>query len=596
MSRIPDEVIEQVRDSADLIEIVGESVNLKRTGTDYRGPCPFHGGAHRNFAVIPKKGIYYCFVCHEGGDAFTFLMKRFGMDYPTAVREVARRVGISVPEQADRTGPDPREPLFSAVSAAQDYFAKALRESDDGRAAREYLAGRAWDLETVIPLGLGYAPRGGQFLEAMRALGIGEDVLVGAGLAIRRDEGGIYPRFRGRLMFPIHDLRGRVVAFGGRIIGKGEPKYLNSPESDIFHKGRQLYNLHVAKLAVRKADAVVVVEGYFDVLRLVQVGVEHVVAPLGTSLTDEQAAILKRFTTHAILLYDSDAAGLRATFRAADELLRHEFDVRVATLPPGEDPDTLAERGGPEAVATVLDDAVDVLERKIQMLQRKGWLEDVAGRRRAVDRLLPTIRAAASQITKELYLGRVAEVTGIAKEVLAREAAAVPRWGGGPGSPPRNRSARPSGRYGERAERDLLQVILSNQVLLGRAREQVPPGWIEGPEYREVFEALTAPEGDRYMGALPEHLSPPARQAWIRLKDTDEVDLADGDLTFAKAVEFLEARPQFRELERMPRLDGDELNLRRVELERDLQRRYPAEWDRWYKKRKYASGTSSSPA
>ncbi len=196
MSRIPDDVIEQVRDSADLLEIIGESVELKRTGTDYRGPCPFHGGTHRNFAVIPKKGIFYCYVCHEGGDAFSYLMKRFGMDYPTAVREVARRVGITIPEQAEQAGPDPREPLFSAVAVVQDWFATQLRELPEAKTARGYLQERHWDLQEAIPLGLGYAPRGPALQVAMRELGLDEDVLVEAGVVVRRDDGGSYPRFR----------------------------------------------------------------------------------------------------------------------------------------------------------------------------------------------------------------------------------------------------------------------------------------------------------------------------------------------------------------------------------------------------------------
>lgn len=284
MTLIPDELIEQVRDAADLVGVIGEHVELKRTGSDFRGPCPFHGGTHRNLAVIPKKGMFYCFVCHEAGDVFTFLMKRLGMDYPTAVREVARRVGITIPERGP-TGPDPREPLYSGVAAAADWFARQLRESPEAAPAREHLAGRDLSLETVLPLGLGYAPRGAAFQEAMRTLGIAEPVLLETGLLVRRDDGSLFPRFRGRLLFPIHDLRARVVAFGGRVIGEGEPKYLNSPDTPIFHKGKLLYNLHTAKHAIRKAERALVVEGYFDVLRLVLAGVEEVVAPLGTALT-----------------------------------------------------------------------------------------------------------------------------------------------------------------------------------------------------------------------------------------------------------------------------------------------------------------------
>src|SRR6266508_3228087 len=420
---IPDEIIEQVREAADLVGIIGEHVELKRTGSDYRGPCPFHGGTHRNFAVIPKKGMFYCFVCHEAGDVFTFFMKKLGMDYPTAVREVARRVGITIPERGPAGGgPDPREPLYGAVAAAADWFARQLRESPEAQLARDYLTTRHLDLETVQPLGLGYAHRSKAFLDAMKGLGVRDEVLLEAGLLARREDGTLAPRFRGRLLFPIHDVRARVVGFGGRILGEGEPKYLNSPDTPIFHKGKLLYNLHVAKHAMRKAERAILVEGYFDVLRVSLAGTEEVVAPLGTGLTPDQARLLKRHAPHVILLYDSDDAGLRATFRAGDELLRHKLRVSVATLPEGEDPDTLVQEKGLPALEQVLKDAVDVLERKIQILERKGFFGTLPGRRRALDRLLPTIRAAADPITRDLYLSRVAEVAGVRKDVLEREA------------------------------------------------------------------------------------------------------------------------------------------------------------------------------
>ena len=283
------------------------------------GSCPFHGGTNRNFAVIPKKGRYYCFVCHESGDVFSWYMKRLGLSYPDAVREAARRVGITIAERSERAGPDPHEQLFSAVDAAHDWFKRQLLERPEARIAREYLERRKIPLDTAAMLGLGFAPQGKVFLEAMAALGIQPPVLIQAGLAAQREDGVVTARFRGRLLFPIHDIRGRIVGFGGRLLAEGEPKYLNSPETEIFHKGKQLYNLHQAKGPIRKEESVILVEGYFDVLRLVLAGVEHVVAPLGTALTPDQGALLRRYTRTATLLYDSDRAGLQATFRAGDE-------------------------------------------------------------------------------------------------------------------------------------------------------------------------------------------------------------------------------------------------------------------------------------
>ena len=555
---IPDELIEQIRDTADLVEIVGEAVQLKRTGTDWRGPCPFHGGTHRNFAVVPKKGLYYCYVCHAAGDVYTFLMKRHGMDYPTAVREVARRVGIAIPESRGAAPVDThRESLFGAVAVAQEWFAARLRESPDAEVARSYLDQREVPLPLAAEWGLGYAPEDRSFPAAMKQLGLGEDLLLEVGLLVKRDDGTVVPRFRGRLLFPICDLRGRPVAFGGRILRQGEPKYLNSPESAIFHKGTNLYNLHQAKNPIRKEGAAILVEGYFDVLRPSHAGIEHVVAPLGTALTPDQAVLLKRFAPLVVLLYDSDSAGLRATFRAGDECLRHGLRVRVATMPDGEDPDTLVRKGGAAALQKILDDAVDVLERKIQLLERKGWFEGVERRREALDRLLPTVRAASDPIAKELYLGRVAEKLGITKAVLEQELQAKPRAAPLQPAPPREgsrtvdaRTARPERRRtGARAEAQLLVLMLRDRAWLVRARTELPPERFEVPALREIYQALLALPAAAPITDVVALLSPRGQNAWQQLQDRAAAqDGVDADELYAAATTRLEERDALRAL------------------------------------------------
>jgi len=569
VSMIPDELVEQVRDGADLVGIIGETVQLKRTGSDYRGPCPFHGGTHRNFAVIPKKGRYYCFVCHESGDVFSWFMKRVGMDYPTAVREVARRLGIVIPERAERSGPDPLEPLFGAVAVAQDWFTRQLAESAEAAGAREYLASREVPLETAALHGLGFAPPGKAFLAAMGELGLETKVLVEAGLAAVRDDGAVVARFRARLMFPIHDLRGRVAGFGGRLLGPGEPKYLNSPESAIFHKGRQLYNLHQAKGAIRREELVILVEGYFDVLRLVLAGIEHVVAPLGTALTPDQATLLRRFTATALLLYDSDQAGLRATFRAGDELLRHSVRVKVATMPDGEDPDTLVRRGGAAALAPILQDSVDLLERKLHLLERRGWFEGVDHQREALDRLLPTIRAAADPIMRDLYLNEVSRRTGVSRETLLHQLAARPEPTAAPaarpvsGRPPEPPARPRRARRVDAAERDLLRVLIKDRGWLDRAAGEVPPEWFETAELREVYEAMRRSPETAGSALFLEQLSPGARRAYAWLDSIEpKYGAPDPDRTYVDACRTLEVRPLRRQ--------RDALNRRLRERERAM--------------------------
>jgi DNA primase len=606
VSRIPDEVIEQVRDAADIVGIIGESVELKRTGTDYRGPCPFHGGTHRNFAVIPKKGMYHCFVCHEAGDVFKYLMKRYGMDYPTAVRQIAGKVGIVIPEASERSGPDPREPLYSALATAHDWFQRQLREAPEAEHARKYLLGRDIPLETAGELGLGWAPAGSAFFEEMKKLGMAPQVLREAGLIVERDDGRIGPRFHKRLIIPIHDLRGRVVAFGGRIIGEGEPKYLNSPETPVFHKGQQLYNLHAAKNQIRKEEVAIVVEGYFDTLRLVLGGIEHVVAPLGTSLTAEQAQLLTRFTKQVVICYDNDAPGLKAAFRAADECLRAGLRTRVATLPDGLDPDDLMKSQGADAVKQVLADAMDVLERKVDLLEKKGWFSGVEQRREALDRLLPTIRATKDPIQRELYLSIVAERAKVSVTVLAEELErgasrySGPSSSGGPGAPqpPQHRPApeaqqqrqAPAPAHRSPEEWEFLRVLIADPEWAERARQDgVTPAWFERADHREIFEALLAGRAT----SLPEGLDTGTEMVWSELKEgaakVNREKLGDSYEAFR---EVLEARPHFREfeklmgaIERAPAAAKDALILERESRRTTLSTKYSAAWKRWFTKR-----------
>jgi DNA primase len=555
MARIPDELIEQVRDTADLLEVVQEQVQLKRTGSDWRGPCPFHQGTGRNFAVFPKTNSYYCFVCHAAGDVFTWYRERFGLDYPSAVREVARRYGVQIPEATERSRPDPREPLFQACDAAQGWFAAQLRESDAAEPARRYLLQREFSLDAAATLGLGYAPRGGEFAAATRQLGIDERVLVEAGLLVRHDDGTARPRFRDRLLFPIHDLRGRVVGFGGRALGSAEPKYLNSPETPLFHKGEQLYHLHLAKNAIRKAEHAILVEGYFDVQRLALAGVEQVVAPLGTGLTAAQAQLIKRFTNEVILLYDSDGPGLKATFRAGDVLLGHGMRVRVATLPTGEDPDSLVQHGGAAAAERVLGDAVDLLERKLQLLDAKGWFGDVHRAREALDRLLPTVRAASDPVTRELYVSRVAERLGIPRATVATEAAqerVPPRPIAAIARPAREVPLRPMRirQSGAEIERKLLRLLVLDRNWLARARDEIDPSFFAVPEFRRVFEALVALPPDAPGSDVVGTLDDQARDAWARLAEEGlPGEGFDRDREYADNVAALDEMRQFARIE-----------------------------------------------
>jgi DNA primase len=550
---IPDEVVEQVQAAADIVAIIGEHVRLKRVGSVFRGPCPFHQGTNPNFSVVPKGG-YHCFVCHEKGSVFTFVQKRLGMTFVEAVKYVGAKSGIEVREvERRREGPDPREPMWELNATAAAWFTAALWEGSGGKAARDYLARRNVSRATADKFALGYAPPEiGLMRGYLNGLGHTDERLLEAGLVARREESEEpRPRFRDRLMFPITDAAGHVVGFGGRLLGPGEPKYLNSPESAVFSKGRLLYNYHQARHAIRRAERVVLVEGYFDVVRLVDAGLEEVVAPMGTALADAQADLLARSAPTAFLLYDSDAPGQRASFRAADVLLARGMAVRMVTLPEGDDPDTFVAKRGRAALEALFEQALDVFDRKVQILERGGWFADLQRKRRALDRLLPTIRATSDPITRDLYVARAAEAAGVEKVVIARELELTPRWAGAraaarsdgrgaggtrggaapAGGAGRGRSAAgaaasasppdepslddaPAGLVGadpeSSAERELLRVMLVQPDLAEQVVEEVarietdggeqpdvddvaqPVGAFRDPVYAEIFRVLAA--------------------------------------------------------------------------------------------------------
>ena len=502
---IPDETVERVRENADIVSVIGEYVKLKRSGNSYRGPCPFHHGTHNNFSVNPRGG-YSCFVCGEKGDVFTFIQKHLGLDFVGAVKLVGEKSGVEVKEVASRRGAegDPREPFWEVNAAASEFFQTQLRDSPEGKVARDYLASRGITLDQAARVGIGFAPRGAELRKHLNTLGFGDGRLVASGLLIEReDKPEPIVRFRNRLMFPIADAAGHPVGFGGRIMGEGEPKYLNSAESEIFSKRNLLYGLNWAKNAIRKADRIFIVEGYFDALRLMLAGIEEVVAPMGTALTDTQAALVRKYTRTAYLLYDSDQAGLKATFRSGDMLLAAGVNARVVTLPEGEDPDTFTAKHGLAGIERAIAESIDVFDRKIQLLERAGFFADVRRKREALDKLLPTIRVTQDRLLKDLYIARTAEVAGVSREMLERELAEEPKTSPRPAEkeerPVRPRPAmhtrsgeRRTDRLskGARAERELVRMLLHQRQYVEGVGEQIGSDAFVNPIFQRIFSEL----------------------------------------------------------------------------------------------------------
>lgn len=537
---IPDDMVEEVRAAADIVDVIGEFVQLKKAGREYKANCPFHEERTPSFYVVPAKGFYKCFGCGKSGDVFSFVMERQGLDFVEAVKHVAGRAGVQVREvKRSQEEEDPNRPLYEINGFARDWFRRQLEDATVGAAAREYLEGRGISADVCERYGLGFAPDEWRALrDAAAKHGLEEELMLEVGLLGSSERSREpYDRFRGRIMFTIESRSGRVIAFGGRILDgdtKDAPKYLNSPETPIYHKGSNLYGLSWARHSIRREESALVVEGYMDVVSLAAHGFENVVAPLGTALTPEQAKLLSRYTKRVLLLFDSDAAGLRATFKAGDTLLEVGLHPAVVTLPPGEDPDTLVRSEGREGLEQYLDQAVDVLDRKLQILDEKDYFSSIERTRSAVDRLLPTIRAASDPALRDIYVAKVADRTGVRRETLEAEmkraaSGSAPTRVATPPSVPRIAAHRVP-KLG--AERILLLLMTKNPDFVERAGEHVGAGDFVDVAYRTIFQALL---DDPELRAPPVSMDPVAAR---RLQEilSDPEELAHAGRVFEESV------------------------------------------------------------
>jgi DNA primase len=491
MALIPEHVLQEIRERVDMVELVGESVQLKRTGKNFVGLCPFHREKTPSFNVSPERQIFKCFGCGVGGDALVFLMSRDNLEFPEAARRLATRAGIELP-QAGGEARARWQPLYEANAFATEFYERALRDSAEAAPARAYLDAREVGAGPRETFRLGWAPAGWDgLLTAARAVGLEESALVEAGLVSRSERTqGLYDRFRSRVVFPILDPGGRVVGFSGRLIAESDaPKYLNSPESPVFKKGALLFGLALSKNSIRQAQEAVVVEGNFDLLSLYDRGLTHAVAPLGTSLTPEQALLLKRYASRAVLLYDSDEAGLKAAFRSGDELLARGFAVRVAFLPAGADPDTFVRREGATALRALLRDSPDLIAAKLRVLRERLDLSQVEAQRRAIDLLLRSIRRIPDPITRELQVAHVAGELGLDRRLLAAESRPARRPGPA-GAPPATPAQRLSPGRLPPAEKYLLLVLLKRPEYLPRVRPHLVPEDLTAPASRRIYELL----------------------------------------------------------------------------------------------------------
>ncbi|MDO8432713.1 MAG: DNA primase [Candidatus Binatus sp.] len=470
MGRFGDDKIEEVRTRADIVEIVGAHVRLRRAGRNFVGLCPFHNEKTPSFSVNAERGFFHCFGCGAGGSVFNFIMRVEGLNFPEAVRSFAKKYGVALPER-DEAGPKSgeRETMRQANQVAADFYAHVLWNTTHGALARDYLKSRGIASETARAFMIGFAPgRPAELAKALEKRGL-RDAGLKTGL-LKRDASDVYDMFRARVMFPIRDAQGQTIAFGGRVLDARMPKYINSPESPLYSKTRTLYGLCEARQAISSSaststsvgkDRAILVEGYFDVIALWQAGFKEAVAGCGTALTVEQLRVLSRYTKNVIACFDGDTAGRKASMRALEIFLQAGLLGRGIFIPPGYDPDTFVRERGAEAFAELADNAGLLIDYFLseQAEEARGSID---ARARAAARIAETLKLVHDPFQFDLLARKAADLVGIGEEVLRKQSRETVSRAGRPRSAqmPAERIAASSGDAGAKAEIGLVALAL----------------------------------------------------------------------------------------------------------------------------------------
>lgn len=495
-------------------DVVSQYVSMTRRGSNLFGLCPFHGEKTASFSVAPDKGIFYCFGCHKGGGVINFVMEIENLSYPDAVRFLAKRAGMEVPEDEQYHSRYRQQERLWALSAEAARFFHAQLYQPAGAQALAYARGRGLSQKILTNFGMGYAPdRWTALLEAMEAKGYTQQELLDAGLALRHAEKGtVYDRFRNRLMFPIIDVRGHVIGFGGRVMDNSTPKYLNSPDTLIFNKRKNLFSMNLAKRS--KAGRIILVEGYMDAIALHQYGFDSAVASLGTALTQDQVALLARYTDQVVLIYDGDEAGQNATRRALPMLERSGLQIRVLAIQGAKDPDEYLQKFGADRFKLLLDGAENQMEYQIAALARKYDITQDSQKVEFLQAAADLLAEVGSGVEREVYGGRIAQAAGVSYDTLKLEIDKAARRAGRRAKKkqeridlapaerlrPKDRSIRYDNVRSAVAEEGLLGQVLREPALL--AQVDLSPEEFSCPLLGRCFAALR----DRYRQGLQVNL------------------------------------------------------------------------------------------
>ena len=489
---------EKVKQQADIVRVIGEYVRLKKTGQNFSGLCPFHNEKTPSFSVHPVRQIYHCFGCGAGGDVFKFIMEMDKSPFPEAVRTVAEKCGIPVPRPRERSPEERQEnqqraALVEMHRMAAEFFQRQIRDTQEGKIAASYLEDRGLDRDSITRFGIGWAPSSGDALLRQLKQKYPEKLLEGSGLVSRNESGRFYDRFRGRIMFPISNETGKVIAFGGRAMGDAMPKYMNSPETPIYTKSNVLYHLDRAKEELRKSDFAILVEGYMDAIAVARAGFTNVVASCGTSLAEPQIKLLSRFTRRVIVNFDPDTAGQAASERSLSLLLEKEFEVKVLALPGGADPDKFLKEQGTDAYRKLLKETPQYIDYLIGRA-RKMDRSTAAGKVNALNFLMPYVQRNPSRLLRSEWASRISSELRVDEPVLRAElnrAAAERRSEVKPKADLLAPVVKP-------AERQLIHMLVDAQELRERiAQELIADALHRGLECEKILDLLISKVGEK---------------------------------------------------------------------------------------------------
>jgi DNA primase len=485
--RYDEDTIERVKEASDIVDVIGRHLELKRSGSTFKTLCPFHQEKTPSFMVNPARQIFHCFGCDTGGDVIRFIMLYEGLPFVDSLKKLALRSGIELPEgpSSGGVGRDQKDPMFTANKMAAEYYSGLLMKSEEGKKARDYLGQRGIHSDVSKTFDLGYAPEGWKNLSShLRKEGILESVAVSAGLLVKGDSGkDPYDRFRDRVVFPIRDLSGRILGFGGRVMGDDLPKYINTSETPVYRKGDSLFGLDVAAPFVREAGEVILVEGYLDVISLHQGGVRNVVGVLGTAFTEDQARKLRRLTEHCVLLFDSDEAGRRAVLRSGLILLGGGFVCRVAPLDPGEDPDSFLHKMGTQELVARIAQAPDVVMYTLESARQEHPGDKMGDRFQVIDAIVPYLAKIEDRAKLGAYLKEIGDILRIEQHDLRARLVTLKKRKKADievkEPPPPLRK-----------DRLLLHILIREPEVVPKVKEIIRTGDIKSPEIAEIVDKI----------------------------------------------------------------------------------------------------------